>query len=137
MVVQRQGGGGVVGPSRENSVFPAVDELAMAKGRVPRRIATLDRQLQSRSCLEECHRRPNLYFYWHNVSCMNLLNASMAVPWAERRNFAKSSLVIARGHSEPAGQIAAREMEVVRIKGSIAQNGGIERRCGRCCRTAL
>ena len=28
------------------------------------------------------------------------------------------SLVAARGHSEPAGQIAAREMEVVRIKGA-------------------
>jgi hypothetical protein len=29
------------------------------------------------------------------------------------------SLVAARGHSEPAGQIAAREMEVVRIKGAL------------------
>ena len=27
------------------------------------------------------------------------------------------SLVAARGHSEPAGQIAAREMEIVRIRG--------------------
>jgi hypothetical protein len=39
------------------------------------------------------------------------------------------SLVAARDHSEPAGQIAAREMEIVRIKdqGSIAESGGIER----------
>src|SRR5438552_4647283 len=29
------------------------------------------------------------------------------------------SLVAARGHSEPAGQIAAREMEVIRIKGAL------------------
>jgi hypothetical protein len=29
------------------------------------------------------------------------------------------SLVAARGHSEPAGQIAAREMEVVRIRGAL------------------
>ncbi len=29
------------------------------------------------------------------------------------------SLVVARGHSEPAGQIAAREMEVVRIRGAL------------------
>jgi|HubBroStandDraft_1064217.scaffolds.fasta_scaffold03413_3 integrase len=29
------------------------------------------------------------------------------------------SLVAARGHSEPAGQIAAREMEIVRIKGAL------------------
>jgi hypothetical protein len=29
------------------------------------------------------------------------------------------SLVAARGHREPAGQIAAREMELVRIKGAL------------------
>ena len=29
------------------------------------------------------------------------------------------SLAAARGHSEPAGQIAAREMEIVRIKGAL------------------
>ena len=29
------------------------------------------------------------------------------------------SLVAALGHSEPAGQIAAREMEIVRIKGAL------------------
>jgi hypothetical protein len=29
------------------------------------------------------------------------------------------SLVAARGHSEPAGQIAAREMEIVRITGAL------------------
>jgi hypothetical protein len=29
------------------------------------------------------------------------------------------SLVAARGHSEPAGQIAAREMEILRIKGAL------------------
>jgi len=29
------------------------------------------------------------------------------------------SLVAARGYSEPAGQIAAREMEIVRIKGAL------------------
>lgn len=29
------------------------------------------------------------------------------------------SLVAARSHSEPAGQIAAREMEIVRIKGAL------------------
>lgn len=29
------------------------------------------------------------------------------------------SLPAARGHSEPAGQIAAREMEIVRIKGAL------------------
>jgi hypothetical protein len=29
------------------------------------------------------------------------------------------SLSAARGHSEPAGQIAAREMEIVRIKGAL------------------
>src|ERR1700722_6714347 len=29
------------------------------------------------------------------------------------------SLVAARGHSEPAGQIASREMEIVRIKGAL------------------
>jgi hypothetical protein len=29
------------------------------------------------------------------------------------------NLMTARGHSEPAGQIAAREMEIVRIKGAL------------------
>jgi hypothetical protein len=29
------------------------------------------------------------------------------------------SLVAARAHSEPAGQIAAREMEIIRIKGAL------------------
>jgi hypothetical protein len=29
------------------------------------------------------------------------------------------SLVAARGHGEPAGQIAVREMELVRIKGAL------------------
>ena len=29
------------------------------------------------------------------------------------------SVAAARGHSEPAGQIAAREIEVVRIKGAL------------------
>ena len=29
------------------------------------------------------------------------------------------SLAAARGHSEPAGQIASREMEIVRIKGAL------------------
>ena len=37
------------------------------------------------------------------------------------------SLATARIHSGPAGQIAAREMEIVRIKGAIAESGGIER----------
>ena len=36
------------------------------------------------------------------------------------------SLATARGRSEPAGQIAALEMEIVRIKG-VAESGGIER----------
>jgi hypothetical protein len=31
----------------------------------------------------------------------------------------RRSLEIARGHHEPAGQIAAREMEIVRIKGAL------------------
>ena len=31
----------------------------------------------------------------------------------------RAQLVAARSHSEPAGQIAAREMEIVRIKGAL------------------
>ena len=37
------------------------------------------------------------------------------------------SLVAARDHSEPDGQIVAHELEIVRIKGSVAKSGGIER----------
>ena len=33
------------------------------------------------------------------------------------------SLVAARGHGEPSGQIAAREMEIVRIKGALQRAG--------------
>ncbi len=35
----------------------------------------------------------------------------------------KRSLVVAGGHSEPAGQIAAREMEIARIKGALQRAG--------------
>jgi hypothetical protein len=42
-------------------------------------------------------------------------------PWVSQRPLAshERSLAAARGHSEPAGQIAAREMEVVRIRGAL------------------
>jgi hypothetical protein len=37
----------------------------------------------------------------------------------KRSSIVLRSLAIARGHSEPAGQIAAREIEIVRIKGAL------------------
>jgi hypothetical protein len=46
------------------------------------------------------------------------------------------SLVAARGYGEPAGQIAAREMEIVRIKGALEREG-IERRRGHRYRSGL
>jgi hypothetical protein len=43
-----------------------------------------------------------------------------AVPIHRRKLLShERSLMAARGHGEPAGQIASREMEIVRIKGAL------------------
>jgi hypothetical protein len=56
------------------------------------------------------------------LGCAHAQPKKSAVPIFRRRRMLASherSLVAARGHSEPAGQIAAREMEIVRIKGAL------------------
>ena len=66
------------------------------------------------------------------VTCLSIPSQPPRVRTANRRRRRllvshERSLVAARGHSEPAGQIAAREMEIVRIKGVVTESGGIER----------
>src|SRR5204863_3666607 len=54
------------------------------------------------------------------LGCAHAQPKKSAVPIFRRMLAShERSLVAARGHSEPAGQIAAREMEVVRIKGAL------------------
>jgi hypothetical protein len=57
------------------------------------------------------------------LGCAHAQPKKSAVPIFRRRRRLlvshERSLVAARGHSEPAGQIAAREMEIVRIKGAL------------------
>jgi hypothetical protein len=56
-----------------------------------------------------------------SLGCAHAQPKKSAVPIFRRRMLVshERSLVAARGHSEPAGQIAAREMEIVRIKGAL------------------
>jgi hypothetical protein len=54
------------------------------------------------------------------LGCANAQPKKSAVPIFRRMLTShERSLATARGHSEPAGQIAAREMEIVRIKGAL------------------
>jgi integrase len=54
------------------------------------------------------------------LGCAHAQPKKSAVPTFRRMLAShERSLVAARGHSEPAGQIAAREMEIVRIKGAL------------------
>ena len=54
------------------------------------------------------------------LGCAHAQPKKSAVPIFRRMLASHArSLVAARGHSEPAGQIAAREMEIVRIKGAL------------------
>ena len=54
------------------------------------------------------------------LGCAHAQPKKSAVPIFRRMLVShERSLVAARGHSEPAGQIAAREMEIVRIKGAL------------------
>jgi hypothetical protein len=54
------------------------------------------------------------------VSCAHAQPKKSAVPIFRRMLASHGrSLVAARGNSEPAGQIAAREMEIARIKGAL------------------
>jgi len=54
------------------------------------------------------------------LGCAHAQPKKSAVPIFRRMLAShERSLVAARGHSEPAGQIAAREMEIVRIKGAL------------------
>jgi hypothetical protein len=54
------------------------------------------------------------------LGCAHAQPKKSAVPIFRRMLAShERSLLAARGHSEPAGQIAAREMEVVRIKGAL------------------
>jgi hypothetical protein len=55
------------------------------------------------------------------LGCAHAQPKKSAVPIFRRRMLAshERSLVAARGHSEPAGPIAARETEIVRIKGAL------------------
>src|SRR5579863_1446431 len=54
------------------------------------------------------------------LGCAHAQPKKSAVPVFRRMlGSHERSLVAARGHSEPAGQIAAREMEIVRIKGAL------------------
>ncbi len=54
------------------------------------------------------------------LGCAHAQPKKSAVPIFRRMLIShERSLVAARGHSEPAGQIAAREMEIVRIKGAL------------------
>ena len=47
------------------------------------------------------------------------------------------SLVAARGHCEPAGQLASREMEIVRIKGALQRAEELNDDSGRRYRTGF
>jgi hypothetical protein len=54
------------------------------------------------------------------LGCAHAQPKKSAVPIFRRMLAShERSLVAAQGHSEPAGQIAAREMEIVRIKGAL------------------
>ena len=54
------------------------------------------------------------------LGCAHAQPKKSAVPIFRRMLTShERSLVAARGHHEPAGQIAAREMEIVRIKGAL------------------
>jgi hypothetical protein len=54
------------------------------------------------------------------LGCAHAQPKKSAVPIFRRMLAShERSLVTARGHNEPAGQIAAREMEIVRIKGAL------------------
>jgi len=54
------------------------------------------------------------------LGCAHAQPKKSAVPIFRRMLAShERSLVAARGHSEPAGQIAAREIEIVRIKGAL------------------
>src|SRR6476620_9023553 len=54
------------------------------------------------------------------LGCAHAQPKKSAVPIFRRMLAShERSLVAARGHSEPAGQIAARQMEIVRIKGAL------------------
>jgi hypothetical protein len=54
------------------------------------------------------------------LGCAHAQPKKSAVPIFRRMLTShERSLATARGHSEPAGQIAAREMEIVRIKGAL------------------
>ena len=54
------------------------------------------------------------------LGCTHAQPKKSAVPIFRRMLAShERSLVAARGHSEPAGQIASREMEIVRIKGAL------------------
>ena len=54
------------------------------------------------------------------LGCAHVQPKKSAVPIFRRMlSSHERSLVAARGHSEPAGQIAAREIEIVRIKGAL------------------
>jgi uncharacterized membrane protein len=63
-----------------------------------------------------------LSFMKHQISlgCTHAQPKKSAVPIFRRMLAShERSLLAARGHSEPAGQIAAREIEIVRIKGAL------------------
>jgi len=54
------------------------------------------------------------------LGCAHAQPKKSAVPIFRRMLLShERSLTAARGHHEPAGQIAAREMEIVRIKGAL------------------
>jgi hypothetical protein len=54
------------------------------------------------------------------LGCAHAQPKKSAVPIFRRMLAShERSLAAARGHSEPAGQVAAREMEIVRIKGAL------------------
>ena len=65
--------------------------------------------------------------YWRELSegidlpcCAHAQPKESAVPIFRRMLAShERSLIAARGYREPAGQIAAREMEIVRIKGAL------------------
>jgi hypothetical protein len=62
------------------------------------------------------------------LGCAHAQPKKSAVPIFRRMLVShERSRVAARSHSEPAGQIAAREMEIVEDQGSVAESGGIER----------
>src|ERR1700722_10859148 len=54
------------------------------------------------------------------LGCAHAQPKKSAVPIFRRMLAShERSLAAARGHSEPAGQIASREMEIIRIKGAL------------------